>query len=328
MTRKVRLSLTSLVTVLLILLSSAPQVNAANVSGNGLRISPVRTDITVSPGQSQTVTLTLTNVTNGTAVEQAVVNDFVANADESGNPVLVLSTTALTAGHSLKQFVEPIPDVTLAPNQQVNVPITISVPKGAAGGGYYGVVRFAPAVNTSSPGQNVSLAGSVGSLILLKVPGNIIEKLSIASFDVRQKGTPSSFFTNSSNLTVTTRFQNEGNLQEEPFGKILLKHSGKILATYELNNVQPPGSVLPDSIRRFDMPLTHVNSIGSYTLEGNFGYGSSGQLLSASTTFYIIPLWLIILFIIFFLLLAFCVFVLPRLVRAYNRRVISKARRR
>jgi hypothetical protein len=108
---------------------------------------------------------------------------------------------------------------------------------------------------------------------------------------------------------------------------LLKNHSGKVLAEYEINNVSPPGNVLPNSIRLFSEPLTKVGSFGEYKLEGNFGYGSNGQLLSASTTFYVIPAWLIIAFIALVLLLAFLIFGLPRLIKAYNRRVLRKAGR-
>jgi len=313
---------------MLMLLSAAPVATAATSGGNGLRVSPVRTDTTIKPGQTQVVTITVDNVTSGPATLQAVVNDFTANPDESGNPVLLLAPGAYAPGHSLKRFISPISNFTLAPGQELGVPVTITIPKDAAGGGYYGSVRFAPAVINPGAGQNVSLAGSVGTLILVKVPGNIKEQLTIASFDVRNHDNASSFFTSGKDLTVTSRFQNEGNLQESPFGKILLKNrSNKILATYELNNVQPLANVLPDSIRKFSIPLTHVTSFGEYKLEGNFGYGSSGQLISAATTFYVIPLWLIIAFIVLVLLIVFLVWGLPRLIKAYNRRVLRKARR-
>lgn len=333
MRQKLRLSMTSLATALLVLLSSAPLATAANTSqangpGNGIRISPVRTDLTIKPGDTQTVTLTVTNVTAASATYQAVVNDFVANPNESGAPSLLLNPNQYATSHSLKRFIRPPSNFSLGPGQEFNLPVVITIPVNTAGGGYYGAVRIAPATS-AAPGKTVSLAGSVGSLILVKVPGNIHEQLSIASFDVRHDGSASSFFTSGKGLTVTTRFQNEGNLQEAPFGKILLKnHSGKTLSEYELNNVPPPGNVLPDSIRRFDIPLTHVGSFGQYKLEGNFGYGSNGQLLSASTTFYVIPLWLIIAFVVIVLFLAFLVLGLPRVMKAYNRRVLRKAGRR
>jgi hypothetical protein len=327
---KVRLSLAAVGVALLASLSATPFATAATTSGgNGLRLSPVRTDLTISPGQTQVVTVNVTNVTSNTATLQTIVNDFTANPNESGEPAIILNPDQFASSHSLKRYIGPVSSFTLGPGQETGIPITITIPSNAAGGGYYGAIRFTPVSSGTNPGQNVSLAGSVGSLILVKVPGNIKEQLSIASFDVRLNDHPSSFFTTSKKLTVTVRMQNEGNIQEEPFGKVLLKnHSGKILGSYELNNTTPPGNVLPDSVRKFDVTLTKVGSFGQFKLEGNFGYGSGGQLLSASTTFYVIPISLIIIFIVVVLLVVFLIFGLPRLIKAYNRRILAKARRR
>lgn len=316
----------SLLAAVGVLLTSLATASAAG--GNGLRISPVRSDVTINPGQTQVVNINVTNVTVSSATFQAVINDFIANPNESGEPALILDPNQYASSHSLKRYIANIPNFTLGAGQEKTIPVTINVPKDAAGGGYYGAIRFAPASVTTGPNQNVSLAGSVGSLILVKVPGNIKEQMSIASFEVRRNDSASSFFTSDKNLNATIRFQNEGNLQEEPFGKILLKNrSGKTLATYEVNNDTPPANVLPDSIRKFSIPINHVSGFGEYKLEGNFGYGSNGQLLSASTTIYVIPRAVIIIFIVIVLLLAFLIFILPKLIRAYNRWILSRAGR-
>lgn len=308
--------------------TSGAQNTSNKGSGNGLRVSPVRTDLTVNPGKTQTLTITVTNVTSLPATLQTVVNDFIANPNETGNPSIILDPTKFAPNHSLKRFVGPVGDFTLAPGQQKGVVITINVPANAAGGGYYGAIRFAPAGSLGG-NPNISLAGSVGSLILLKVPGNIKEQLSIAGFDARVNDSPNNFFTSNKNITANIRFQNLGNIQEEPFGKVLLKNrNGKILATYEVNSQDPPGNVLPDSIRRFSVPVNGVGKFGQFKLEGNFGYGSGGQLLSASTTFYIIPLSLIIAAVALILLIIFLIFGLPRLIRNYNRRILRRAGRR
>lgn len=321
-----------LLIALALVLSLPPlKSNAATSGGNGQRVSPVRTDVTVYPGKSETVMVNITNVTTKPAELQAIINDFVANPNESGEPAIILNPNQYAPKHSLKRYAKiGIGNFKLGPGEQKNVPVIINIPAHAPGGGYYGAVRFAPASNVNAPNENVSLAGSVGSLILVKVPGDVKEQLSIASFDARVNDRPSTFFFRNKDIDAVVRFQNQGNIQLQPFGKILLKNrSGKVLGSYEVNGTQPPGNVLPDSIRKFPTPLKDkVGSFGQFKLEGNFGYGTNGQLLSASTTFYVIPLWMIIAFIVLVLFIAFLVFGLPRLVKAYNRRVLQRAGRR
>lgn len=310
------------------LLIFAPASLTQAVGGNGLRVTPVRSDLTIQPGTSQTVNVTVTNITTTPATLAAIVNDFTSNGDESGQPALLLDANQFAPKHSLKRFVKDIPGFTLQPGQQKTIPVTINIPANAAGGGYYGTVRFAPS-DSIDPDKNVTLAGSVGSLILVRVPGDVKSQLSIASFDTRQNGGAKSLFFTNKGIEAVVRFQNQGNIQEQPFGKILLKdRSDKILAEYEINDVDPRGNVLPDTIRRFNTELNNIGKFGQYRLVGNFGYGSNGQLLSASTTFYVVPSILIIGFLSVVGLLVFLIFGLPRLVKAYNERIISQARRR
>jgi hypothetical protein len=316
-----------LVAVILLVIAAVPAVQAAE-SGNGLRVSPVRTDAIVKPGERKEITVNVTNVTAASATFQAIINDFTANPNETGQPAIILNNE-FAPSHSLKRFVAPIPNFTLRPGEQKSIQVVINLPANAGGGGYYGAVRFAPAGDTNNPNENVSLASSVGSLILIKVPGNVVEKLTIATFDARANDRPRSLFTSNKNITATVRFQNSGNIQVEPFGKILLKdRSNKLIGQYEVNTSIPAGSVLPESIRKFSVPLNKISGFGKYKIEGNFGYGSTGQLLSASTTFYVIPMWMILTTIAVVLFLAFLIFVLPRLIRAYNRRVLRRAGRR
>lgn len=302
----------------------------AATGGNGLRVSPVRTDIQIEPGQTKTVTVNVTNVTSVPATLKTIINDFTANKDESGNPAILLDENQYASSNSLKRYIQPGGEFTLQPGQNKAVPVVISIPKNAAGGGYFATVRFAPAGTQSrSQNQNVSLAGSVGSLILVKVPGDIKESLSIASFQTVQDKRVSSIFFNNKNIEAVVRFQNNGNIQLQPFGKVLLRSSsGKILYQANVNNTNPPGNVLPDSIRKFPVPLKNVGGIGKYKIEGNFGYGTGGQLLSATNTFYVIPVVYIYLLLGLVLLVLFLIFVLPKMIRSYNQRVIRRAGRR
>lgn len=310
-------------------------VNAAQTAqvgdGNALKVSPVRIDVKMDPGTSQEIVITIQNLTNDRAVLRPIVNDFVAAGDESGRPNIILNENEFAPSHSLKRLVEPLSDINIDAGESRRVAVTINAPNDIAGGGYYGAVRFAPATNTGD--KNVNLAASVGTLVLLRVAGDITEELNIDSFDVRKKegegfGKPSLFFMDKSNVNALVRFKNTGNVQVAPFGTISLKRFGKTVADYKVNDGDVRGSVLPDSIRRFNVPLDKLSSFGKYTLSANFGYGETGQLLSAQTTFYIIPLSLILTAIGVVLLLVFLVFGLPRMIRAYNRRVIRRANRR
>lgn len=317
------LSMVSIVAVPALAATQSPSGGA----GSGLKVSPVTTNLVMNKGETHTVTVYVQNVTKDAISLQAIINDFTAGDNETGQPQLILDPNQYAPTHSLKRYVAPIGNFTLQPGEQKGISVNIAIPQSAAAGGYYGAVRFAPA--SVSGGSNVTLSASVGSLILVKVPGEVKEDLKLLSMDVRTSPdeSPRVVFTSNSGLVAAVRFQNQGDVQEQPFGKLLLKQGDKQLASYEINNDTPRGNVLPDSTRKFTINLDKVGMFGQYTIVGNFGYGSNGQLLTGQTTFYVIPVGLIIAAIVVLLLIAFAIFGLPRLVKAYNRRVIRKASR-
>ena len=295
--------------------------------GNALKVSPVRLDLKMDPGTTQVVSVYIQNLTKSPALLRPFVNDFVASGDESGRPNIILNENEFAPSHSFKRLATVPGDQMVGAGETREVKVTIVAPKDAAGGGYFGTVRFAPANAVGS--DNVNLSASVGSLVLLRMNGDIKEEMSVESLDVRKgSGDASTFFNSNKDLKAVSRFKNNGNVQLEPFGTIRLKRFGKVVATYQINNEELRGNVLPDSVRRFETKLDKVGSWGKFTLEGNFGYGTTGQLLTATTTFYVVPVFLMLLGVGLVLLLLLLIFVVPRIIRGYNRRIIRRANRR
>jgi hypothetical protein len=304
-------------------MAHAQSASSSN-TGNGMKVSPVRTDLTVKPGESQTVDISIENITSSPSKLKAIVNDFEAGDDESGKPRILLDPSTSAPSHGLKQYVDKIDNFDLKAKERKNVKVRVSIPTNAAGGGYYGVVRFLP--QDVEGDKNLSLSASVGTLILVTVPGNVKEQMSVASLNVsRGEGKASNMFTSGSGLKATVRFRNTGNVQESPFGKVQLKKGSKLLGTFDVNNTDPAGSVLPDSIRRFTVDFgDKTKTIGKYSVEGNFGYASSGQLISAKTSFYVIPLPIIITAVAGLLLVIATLVIAPRMMKRHDRKLMRK----
>lgn len=321
------------VVVCLVLVSVACQTVSAQTaggSGNAIRVSPVRTDLVINPGDTRQLTVSVTNLTSSQAEYQAIINDFVAANGENGEPALILDADKFAPSHSLKRFIAPISNVVVGAGQTKEIKVTITVPKTAAGGGYFGAVRFASA-GGNDPTKNVTLAASVGSLVLVKVPGDVVESVKLESIDVRSgkdAANGNSVFTSNKNLYAVARFKNTGNVHEQPFGKIIVKKGSKLLQTTEINNTDPKGNVLPDSVRRFSIKLDKIGTFGKYTVEGNFGYGTNGQLLSGKTSFFVVPVVLIVVALVVLALLILAAVGLPKMIKRYNAGVVRRANRR
>jgi hypothetical protein len=217
--------------------------------------------------------------------------------------------------------------VTLKAGEQKDVKVPISIPSSASAGGYFGAVRFS-ASNQAQSGQNVALSASVASLILVKVPGNYKEQMSVESMSARTHDKIHSIFTSNKDIDGTVRFKNSGDVQEQPFGKITVtKMGGGIVYTTEFNNSEAPGNVLPGSIRKFTVPLKNIGSFGKYTIRGDFGYGK-GQSITASTNFYVIPTWFIVVLLLLVVLIIVAIIEIPRLMKRYHRRVQRRVGRK
>ncbi len=325
MIRRYAVALVALIS--LVVFTISPIYAATNNNqGSGLRVSPVRTDLTINPGKTQTTYVSIRNLTTTKVILQVFINDFSASGN-SGNPALNINNTNTYNPHSLKQFVSPINDVTVNPGQTQSIPVVIKIPANNPGGGYYGAVRFAPATNTPDSKKTVELTASIASLILVRVPGpGIKENLNLTGFGVESNNQTSRLFYTNSGLEVVSTFTNQGNVQEEPFGKVSVTNdiTGKVVQYLNINDVTPPGNVLPDSSRTFSLKLNKLGSIGKYTIMGNYGYGNNGQLLSAKTTIYVItPIWIVALLSIVILIIAIIWFT-PKLFRAWYRRSIRK----
>lgn len=309
-------------------LSSTAQ--AVENAANTLKISPVRTDVEIQPGGTKTVTTIITNLTNSPMTVSAVQNDFIAG-DERGTPALILDANKFAPTHSLKRFLAPLKDITIPAKESKEVNVVINVPMNAQAGGYFGAVRFVP--TTPDGGGQVNTSASVASLILLTVTGDLTEKLDLTNFDIRQRGKTSTFFGDSRDLELAVRFRNVGSIQEGPFGKVAVKQGSKIVYETDFNTTNPRDVVLPDSARRWDVPLKNVGDFGYYTVSATFTYGKKNQTIQIDKSFWVIPMSIIIaagigLLILILLIVGMVLFVKKR--RRYstkkNRNRLSRRR--
>lgn len=293
----------------------SPVVQAQSAA-NTLKVTPVRTDLEINPGESKTVQTTVSNLTGSPITIRPTTNDFIAG-DESGTPSLILDESQYAPSHSLKRFMGPLTDVTIPANGAVSVDVVITVPASAEAGGYFGAVRFSP----SSPdsGGQVNLSASVASLILLTVPGEVTERLELTDYNVQQDGRSNGIFFNGDNLQLTTRFTSTSSIQLGPIGKVSVKKGDKVVYESDFNNKTPRDVILPDSARRWNIPLENIDGFGHYTVISTFTYGKTNQTIEQTASFWVIPWYVIAITVGVILLLIAAVFVTLRIIRNRKR---------
>lgn len=261
----------------------------AAIVGEGLTISPPISEPNVKPGETVTETIVLTNPTSKLVEVYPQVMDFKAGG-ETGQPAFY---TAADSGSkfSLASWISYNPSkIALTPEQVVNFTYKVTVPKDAEPGGHYGAVFFLsqPPKNQGSTSQ-VSVGSMVGSLVLVTVPGDLVQKGIIQSFL-----SDSALYITQSKASFITKITNTGNVHFKPSGNIEVKNMfGKSLSVINLN--PQGGNVLPDSTRRFDNSWGFKwYQVGYFTANLTVLYGVGQTPLTATTNFWIIPIWLMI----------------------------------
>lgn len=278
--------------------ASAQTTGNGTPTGSGLSISPTISQYTISPGGSDTVKITLKNITVDNVTAQGFVNDFTADGT-TGNPKILTNETS-PSPNSIRNFVFGLNDIPLQRGEQKSITIGLQVPKGTTPGAYYGIIRYkaVPAgQNAPAPGQ-VALTASVGSIVLITVPGNIREQVQVKGLHVYRGGQDGTLFFGAP-TSIGVEIANFGNGFVAPFGNVEVQNMfRKNVLSYQLNNPKQPGNILPSSSRLFSQNVKTINSFGRYTVIASVSYGKGGQVLSIQKTFWLIPKWLAALFII------------------------------
>lgn len=295
-------------------------------TGNGLQISPTRTELQINPGEIKTFTIVVKNVTQAPISAKALLNDFESDGN-TGEPKIKVDTNERTP-NSLDKFLQGLTDVTLAPGESKEIKLTIDAPGDASPGAYYGAIRFTASDtfnNSDNTGdKQVTLNASVASLVLVEVSGNITEQIQVRSIQALGNGKPGSFFTKSP-TALAVEIKNNGNSFSKPFGRVTITKGGKEVHSYEINNKEPRGNILPGSVRTFTDELKNVNKIGRYTADVSVSHGSGGQVITQKINFWYVPMWFILLLIALIIAIAIAGFILYK--KKFKKRSRAKIRR-
>ncbi len=288
-------------------------------AAQGIEISPALVELNGEPGKTYTLKIKVTNVTLTKLTYTTSINDFTSQG-ETGSPRVLIDDT-LPATASVTSWIAALPGFTLDTRESRNLTATVTIPADAEPGGHYGVIRFSgrpPALEDSG----VGLSASAGMLLLIRVAGDISETASLESFYSANNGNQTSLF-ESSPIGFVTRIKNDGNIHVKPVGTIEITDMfGNLVGSVPVNDTK--SNALPDSIRRFDGEFKADGwMIGAYTANLTIGYGTTGQAITNTITFWVIPYKLLAVVILGLITL---VFIASRLIKVYNRRIIAKAK--
>ena len=302
-------------------------VPAQAQSSAGIKISPVKIEEMVEPGEVFKSQVKVTNEFNKTRIFYVYLRDFKSEG-ESGTAKLVIPGTE--EGYYLASWIDvDSKGIELAPGQERIVPFTVNVPENVGPGGYFGAIILGtepPRIQQQNEekGAGMSIAQQTASLLLLRVRGDVLEEAHVREFN-----TDKDFYNTPFLVDFLIRIENTGNVHIKPHGAISIKNMfGKEVRVLKIN--EKGGNILPHSIRRFNENIWEGKSaFGKYTATLGVTYGVSvdkgGQgknSLVAIKTFWIIP-WRIIIPVFLALLFISGIFIF--LIKLYKNKAVKKA---
>jgi len=225
-----------------VLISSSFFLLAGNTVSATTIFSPLL-EIEINPGETQNGILKIFNETNANLDLKASLEIFKAG-DETGQPIYL---AAEEKDIFLNWFEIEQEELVLKPKQGAIVPFSIKAPANAIPGGYYAVIFWEKSINQTVANSQVGVNSKVGTLIFLKVKGDLVEAGEVVEFTLNPK--KSLLF--SLPVNFKTRISNTGNIHIKPTGEIKLKGMFGQEESFALNPSLK--NVLPNSTRRFDL---------------------------------------------------------------------------
>lgn len=242
--------------------------------GLPVAINTTRIEITASPGEKVSSSFTFWNGTDEFLPIHLEAMD-VAPQDEEGH---VTVGGKIPEGNSLKEWLHPeLNDFAVAPKQEFQLKFTVDVPTTADPGTHYGALLVATA--PVAGGAGAAIQTKIGPIILVKVLGSVIEKLTLESFTTPR-------FRESPPIVLEVRFKNEGTVHEAPTGDIEVRNMfGALVATGTL----PQLNVLPGAILKLDASVGEGLWLGRYTIFLRVRYGGDDDELDAQIITWVVP---------------------------------------
>lgn len=261
------------------------------VFASGIGVKPLRTELFINPGSSQSAVITVINGEQQDIQAQPTIEVYTKN-DESGFPVSIdLDTDDPRNIESWVSFSEDMTELPAGGEQQVTV--TVTVPEGAEPGGRYAAVLYEP---ITEPGEGgVQIRSRVASLLLITVGGEQIRSGEVQSFTLSENAA------NDKPLNFDIQFENTGNVHLSPSGTVTLtdqdgnvleniarymdRETGEEIVSNEIPANPNNGNVLPGSFRIFGAEWNENIQTGTFTAELNLRFPGSNEPIVRSTEF-------------------------------------------
>lgn len=252
-------------------------------------VGPGKMELFLSPGESTTRELTVTNRTGKALNVILDLEDFTG--DNTGAAKLLGEERG---PFTLKNYIKPEkPEFKLAHGEQVKMDINVDIPSNAEPGGLYGavIVRAVPWLDAkdSTTGSEVkgqvSVTSRLATLVFVRVKGDVKEEGRLKSFTSDKK------FYSSAPVNLNLNYENNGKVHLNAYGTIEISN----LAGKKIDNIDiPPFFVMPGFSRIVPFAWDKELAFGRYTARLQLNRGYQDIVDEMSVNFWIIPMRVLI----------------------------------
>lgn len=240
---------------------------------------PPRLELEALPGTTIQESLKIRNESAADQAFKVVVKDFIVTGNQ-GTPIPVDET--VSGRWSLASWITVSPKQIMVPAEQTaNIDLIISVPNQALPGGHYAMITYAPVIEGNlAQGTGAQISPQVGSLVYLKIIGDITEAVNLKEFKVDQA------FKHYGPTQIMAEIENLGDIHLRPTGKLTVTNWLKDeVFSQELEGK----NIFPFASRTYDWTVPGKWHLGRYAAKLSAQAGDAAIPLTGLIYFWIVP---------------------------------------
>ncbi len=265
-------------------------------------VGPGRAEIEIKPGQTITYDISITNRISNERQFQLAVED-ISGSEDGSKSVIMLGDER--GPYSIKDYISfPKNTFNLDLGERARIPVTISIPKDAEPGGYYGSILVSTirlgSDNVPVGGASSPIIARIGTLFFITVPGDVKRGGEFKDFSLINE----KLWYESGPIDMALLYENTGSIHLNPYGEIRIKN----LFDEEVGFVElEPWFSLPGSMRSREVSWDRELLLGRYTVTASINRGYDDIVDEKTLTFWVLP-WKFIggIFAVLFIII-FCI---------------------
>ncbi len=272
------MKLTKTLLILFLAIFSVSKINAA-------RVTPVRFDMSIAPGQSQEFTLNLSG-SKGEYSQSLMV--YITDLSMARNGAFGFERTE-SSSSAAKWIKLENQKMTLFENQTKPVKFQVSIPANATPGEYYCIIMVEPEKFTDLKDKvkpiMMQMKTRVAVAIILDVPGRVYEK--------KGEATEVHVLETENLLKISSTFKNSGNMHLDVIGEATIRSADGRISFGKFNlkasgSSKPKTFILPGAMRDFEGSLDRLLPSGEYRIDVSYNYGYDFKKATRSEKFTVV----------------------------------------